>query len=300
MSTYLVTGGAGFIGSYLVDKLIELKHEVIVLDNLSTGKIQNINPECQFVKGDINDSAILKILFAKVDFCYHLAATASVQKSIDNWLECHNNNLTGTINVFSEAAKNNVPVVYASSAAIYGTTAVIPINENTNIEPESPYGLDKYCCELQAKMFAKVYGLHTLGLRFFNVYGKRQDPHSPYSGVISIFIDRIKNNLPIEIFGDGKQQRDFVFVDDIVKALISAEYHVSTKADALNVCTGRGVFINELAEILFKLSNNPSNIKYYPAKVGDIYKSIGNPQKMLDLLGFKANINIEEGVSKLL
>jgi UDP-glucose 4-epimerase len=300
MSRYLITGGAGFIGSHLADYLIAQNHEVIVFDDLSSGKRSNINVECQFIEGCITDTELLNSVFDKVDLCYHLAAIPSVQKSIDDWLECHKINLGGSVNIFNEAAKRDVPVIYASSAAIYGNSEIMPISEASNIDPKSPYGVDKYCCELQAKLFADIHGLKNVGLRFFNVYGPRQDPKSPYSGVISIFADKINNNMPIEVFGDGGQERDFIFVADVVKALIAAGKNASTKAQVYNVCTGDTISINELINTFFILLNKEVVVNYYDAREGDIYQSLGDPSKAKKELDFSSDISVQEGLKSIL
>lgn len=287
MSRYLITGGAGFIGSHLADALINKGHQVTILDDLSSGKEKNINSACRFIKGNVSDQGAVKKAFEEVDFCYHMAAIASVQKSVSHWLDSHNVNLTGTINIFLEAATRNVPVVYASSAAIYGDPEDLPIAENSLVNPTSPYGLDKYACELQAKLFAKIHNLKTIGLRFFNVYGTRQDPHSPYSGVISIFLERITNNQPLNVYGDGSQERDFVFIEDVINILVKAEGFVSLEAKTYNVCTGEGVSINKLIEVLFTALNKKVPINYLPVRKGDIYKSIGKNQKIFAEMNYK-------------
>jgi len=299
MSTYLVTGGAGFIGSHLADKIIENGSNVIILDNFSDGKKANVNPKCELVEGSILDRNLLKDIFKKVDFCYHLAATASVQKSISSWPEAHANNLTGTINIFSEAAERDIPVIYASSAAIYGTPTTTPISEDDAKEATSPYGLDKYCCEKQAMLFGKLKNLRSIGLRFFNVYGKRQDPSSPYSGVISIFLDKIQNGETITIYGDGQQERDFIFIDDVVKALLASQNFVSIESDIYNVCTGTSTTINDLLATIAGILNKKPSIEYLPTREGDIYRSIGNPSK-LKKLNISDFVDIREGLRKII
>ena len=284
MSTYLVTGGAGFIGSHLVDRLILEGNKVIVLDDISDGKEANLNPEAEFIQGTILDSALLENIFAQIDFCYHLAATASVHKSISDWEKVHTNNLTGSIAIFNAASSADVPVIYASSAAVYGVPAKTPIAENDPTNPTSPYGLDKLCAEKQAKLFGDIHGLKSLGLRFFNVYGSRQDPSSPYSGVISIFVDRISKNMPVKIYGDGGQERDFIHVEDVVEALMQSREYASIESDIYNVCTGSAITINELAKIISEILGKKAEILHEPAREGDIYKSIGNASKIRNIL----------------
>ena len=297
MSKYLVTGGAGFLGSHLVDYLIKQNHEVVVLDDLSSGKKENINNSCEFMHGCITDSTLVRSIFNKnIDFCYHLAAVASVQDSINDWLKCHNTNLAGTVNVFNEAAKKGVPVIYASSSAIYGNCKTLPISENSYIKPETPYGLDKYCCELQADMFYKIYGLRSIGLRFFNIYGKRQAYNSAYSGVVSIFLNKLNNNQTITVFGDGKQERDFIFVKDAIRALHLAKDYVSVKNGTYNVCTGHSVSINQLIDIMSNILDVEATVNYLPSRKGDIYKSLGNSTNALEELNFQSKTRVLEGL----
>ena len=286
MSSYLITGGAGFIGSHLVDYLINQGHQVLVIDDLSSGAKDNLNKNCKFIKGSATDPNLLASAMEGIDFCYHLAAISSVQRSIEEWTLSHSVNLQGTINVFLEAAKRNIPVIYASSAAVYGNPDALPIKENGLIKPLSPYGLDKYCSELQAKLFANIHGLKNLGLRFFNVYGSRQDPASPYSGVISIFINKITNEKPLNVYGDGTQERDFVFISDIINVLIKAQDFVSLESKVYNVCTGVGLSINNLIRILFETFGRTVPVNYLPAKNGDIYKSIGDNRKITNEMGY--------------
>lgn len=296
----LITGGAGFIGSHLADALLMQGHNVTILDDLSSGKVENISKKCQLVVGDINDTSLLETIFDKIDCCYHLAAIPSVQKSEQSWLHCHKVNLTGTINVFLQASQRKIPVIYASSAAVYGNSADLPLSEYTKGTLISPYGVDKYSCELQAKVFSHVHGLKTIGLRFFNVYGSRQDPNSPYSGVISIFIDNINNGKPLLVFGDGSQERDFIFIDDVVEALTKAKDHLSDQPKIYNVCTGRGVQINSLIENLFAATDKKLPVNYLARRDGDIYKSIGNPWQAKDKIGFEAQVPLLDGLKSLI
>lgn len=296
----LVTGGAGFIGSHLVESLLLNGDNVIVLDNLSSGNTKNVPDKCNFILGDINDTELLAKLFEKIDLCYHLAAIPSVQKSIQAWVACHNVNAVGTINIFLESRVRSVPVIYASSAAVYGDTKTLPLSETSSINPRSPYGLDKYYCELQAKVFANTQGIKTLGLRFFNVYGSRQDPYSSYSGVISIFMERIKCGKAIDVFGDGYQERDFIFIDDVIRALVLAKDHVSSEAKVYNICTGLGCSVNFLIHNLFDIFGKAVVINYLNPRLEDVYKSIGNPQEAKKELGFKASYSLKTGLRELI
>jgi UDP-glucose 4-epimerase len=301
MSSYLVTGGAGFIGSHLANRLINLGHKVTILDDLSSGKKSNVNQSANFIQGSITDTSALEAAFKDIDFCYHLAAIASVQESIEKWSECNRINLGGSINIFEMASRKNIPVIYASSAAVYGNPESLPIKEDSIILPLSPYGFDKYSVEEHAKLFTHLKGLQTIGLRLFNVYGSGQDPNSQYSGVISIFIDKILNNEKPQIYGDGSGERDFIYIDDVIGALLAASGAITLyNGQVFNVCTGTGVSINRLISIIYKILNKEPAVDYLSVKTGDIYKSVGSPAKLQSLLGFKANIDIETGLKDLL
>lgn len=300
MSTYLITGGAGFIGSHLANRLIAEGHSVTILDLSGASKIENVNKNAKFINGSITDPDLLNKAFENIDICYHLAAVASVQKSIDHWHESHMVNLGATVAIFEIAAKKNIPVIYASSAACYGLPKSIPVSEDDICSPMSPYGFDKYSTEIQANLFAKIKGLKSVGLRFFNVYGPGQDPKSPYSGVISIFIDRILSGNSLEVFGDGSQERDFIYVDDVVNALIKANNKdVLENSTALNVCSGKGTSLNDIILILFDILANKVDVKYLPSRPGDIYKSIGDASKAQELIDFVALISIKDGLQRL-
>lgn len=295
---YLVTGGAGFIGSHLVEELINQGHEVVVLDNLSYGKKENLPQNCTFINADILDSQAVKQAFDNIDGCFHLAAIASVQQSIKDWVNTHKVNLTGTINVFEQAAKKGSPVVYASSAAVYGNLDNKILSEDLLPQPISGYAADKYACELQAKAFGEILSLPSFGLRYFNVYGTRQLPDSAYSGVISIFLNKIKNKQPITIYGSGNQTRDFIYVKDVVNFTIKAMNHASSNAPIANVCTGVGTSINELAQILFSLLGE-IDVEHLPAKKGDAIISLGSPLKSYELLNIKNSTSLADGLKTL-
>lgn len=283
MAKYLVTGGCGFIGSHLCDALLEQGHDVVVLDNLSTGKRSNLHPAAKLYIGDINDTLLVNQLMSQVDGCYHLAAVASVVRANEAWKECHNVNQSGTVNLFECSArqKQKVPVVYASSAAVYGDNASMPLSEESQLRPLTAYGVDKLSCELQAQVAGRIHNVPTLGFRFFNVFGPRQDPSSPYSGVISIFSDRIRQRQGITIFGDGSQTRDFVYVKDVVAYLCLAMDKASVRAPVFNICTGRSNTIRDLARTLFSIVGYEVNITFAGKKAGDIQVSLGDPKRLM-------------------
>jgi UDP-glucose 4-epimerase len=302
MARYLVTGGAGFVGSHLVESLQDQGHRVRVLDDLSSGSRVNLPSDIDLVVADVTDPEALAAAFDGIDGCFHLAAIASVERSHRGWLRTHQVNLTGTINVFDQAARRTrqrrtVPVVYASSAAVYGDCRSVPIGEDTPAIPLSAYGADKLACELHARIAGAIHGVPTTGLRFFNLYGPRQDPRSPYSGVISIFADRLLRGEPVEIFGDGDQVRDFTYVGDAVAALNRALATASTASPVVNVCTGRGTSVRSLAETLASLCDTRLVTHRRPARPGDIAKSIGDPRRAAEQLGATADTGLAAGLT---
>lgn len=263
---FLITGGAGFIGSHLTEALLARGDDVLVLDDLSTGKRENVPEGAELMIGDITHHASVIEIMAEVDACFHLAAIASVERSRKDWARTHAVNLSGTIHVFDAAARfpQPKPVVYASSAAVYGDCQELPLAETAPAIPLSAYGADKLGCEQHGLVASQTHGVANTGLRFFNVYGPRQDPSSPYSGVISIFANRIPQDQEIFIYGDGEQTRDFIYVGDVVRHLIAAMERPGNRHDVLNVCTGQSVSILELANTIGELSGCPAKPVHEP------------------------------------
>jgi len=300
----LVTGGAGFIGSHLVDRLLARGHRVRVLDNLSTGRVDNLDPRAELVVGDVGDGAAVSAAMAGVGEVYHLAAVASVQRCNEAWSATHRVNQSGTVAVL-EAARSagRVPVVYASSAAIYGDTGGAVAREDLAPNPMTAYGADKLGSELHARIGSRIHGIPTLGLRFFNVYGPRQDASSPYSGVISIFARRIAEGAPIVLHGDGGQTRDFVHVSDVVAHLAAAmeRLHADPAAAGLvlNVCTGRAMSVRDLALLLGRLRGTVPALLHAEARAGDIRHSCGCPRTAAARLGLRAEIAPDQGLATL-
>jgi UDP-glucose 4-epimerase len=303
---FLVTGGAGFIGSHLVEALLAAGHGVVVLDDLSTGKRANLPREVAFHHASITDPQAVRAALAGADGCFHLAAIASVQRAAEDWLGTNRVNLVGTIALLDAARARRLPVVYASSAAVYGDCPIQPIGEDAPTRPLSAYGADKLGCELHAAVATGVHGVPTTGLRFFNVFGPRQDPTSPYSGVISIFAAQFRRGTAVSVFGDGGQTRDFVFVADVVAALLAAMARlraggaVANQADVFNVCTGQATSVLGLARTIAELCGLTPELRHGPAREGDIRHSVGNPAAARVGLGFVAETSLRAGLAQVL
>jgi UDP-glucose 4-epimerase len=303
MRRYLVTGGCGFIGSHLVDRLVARGAAVRVLDDLSTGTTAFLPERVELLEGSCADRQLVREATRDIDGCFHLAAVASVPRCNQAWLDSHHVNLSATVTLFelASAGDRQFPVVYASSAAVYGDRQEVPLAEHLPIRPCSPYGADKAACELHARAGASVRGLAAVGLRFFNVYGPRQNPDSPYSGVISAFAGRIGRGEPLTVHGDGGQTRDFVFVGDVVQALVGAMRRLETAggraaAEVYNVCSGQATSIGTLAERLMALSSTPVPVAHGPPRAGDIRHSVGAPDALLCAIGLRPATPLDEGL----
>jgi len=301
MAKYLVTGGCGFIGSHLSERLIAAGHEVLVLDNLSTGKTENLPPGAKLLIGDVADPKAVLAAMAGASGCFHLAAVASVQRGNEDWLGTHHTNLSGTIAILDAARHyGRLPVVYASSAAVYGDNTDLPLREAAPPRPLSAYGADKLGCELHARIGSRVHGVPTTGFRFFNVFGPRQDPHSPYSGVVSIFINRLLSDRPLTIFGDGLQSRDFIYVGNVVDHLVAAMRSPAGTDRVFNACTGRATTLLRLIEILGELIGVTPRITHRLANPGDIRYSLGSPEHCVRELGVRAKTSLSQGLATTL
>lgn len=304
MSRFLVTGGCGFIGSHLVDALLARGDSVRVLDDLSTGKRENLPAGVEIIVGDVADAARMRESMAGMDGCFHLAAIASVQRSVEDWLGAHRANLTGAISAFDAArqakAGKPIPVVYASSAAVYGDNPNMPLTEEAATRPLTAYGADKLGCELHGRVAHHVHGVPNTGLRFFNVFGPRQDPASPYSGVIAIFARRIGDGMPITIHGDGRQVRDFIYVGDVVRHLLAAMDRHPPASRVFNVCTGRSTNLLDLAAAIGRVSKRTPDISHGAERPGDIRVSIGDPSAAIAALHVRAETAFEAGLAATL
>lgn len=304
MTAFLVTGGCGFIGSHLCEALLARGDRVRVLDDLSSGYLANLPEGVEFRRGDIADPAAAGAALDGMQGCFHLAAIASVERGVRDWLGAHRVNLTGTITLLDAIRRRfgerPVPFVYASSAAVYGDCATLPIAEGVEKRPLSGYGADKYACELQAFVASRSFGIPTAGLRFFNVYGPRQDPKSPYSGVISIFCDRIRRGEEVTVFGDGEQTRDFVHVSDVVAALVAAMDRKPADGPVFNVCTGHPTSVLDLARTVAGLCGRQPGIRFRPGRAGEIRHSIGSPDLARAALGLGRAVSLQAGLGGVL
>jgi UDP-glucose 4-epimerase len=302
MAKWLVTGGCGFIGSHLVEALLARGDSVRILDNLSTGKRENAPAAAELMIGDVTDYAAVGRAMGDADGCFHLAAVVSVAETAERWIESHRVNQTGTITLFEAIRRSGRvrPLVYASSAAVYGDSPDLPLSEDGETTAISPYGADKRGSELHARAGWAVHRVPSAGLRFFNVYGPRQDPRSPYAGVIAIFADRLAAGLPITVYGDGQQLRDFIYVGDVVRYLLAAMDRAGAGAEVFNVCTGRGTTVLELARLIGEILGRRPEITHRPQRAGDIRLSIGAPERAIGALGFAATTALADGLRRTL
>ena len=297
----LVTGAAGFIGSNLTIELVNLGANVIGFDNLFNGRIENIeeiieNKSFKFIKGDIRDFNFLLEIFEGIDIIYHVAAFTSVPQSVLMPETCNDVNVNGTLNVLNAARKKDIEkIIYSSSSSVYGDTPTLPKKEDMPRHPISPYGASKLACEGYMQAFHKIYGLRTLSLRYFNVFGPRQKD-SPYSGVIAIWLGRLLNNKDLIIFGNGEQSRDFTYVKDVVQAnLIAAEQGIS--GEIINIGAGAPITLSNLAKLMLKLTKKEKlNISYTDTRPGDILHSYADISKAKELFNFQPKFNQEEGL----
>ena len=297
--TILVTGGAGFIGSHLAASLTP-DNDVLVLDDLSAGNRSAVPEDATFIEGDVRDADTLAAATEDVDCIFHQAAMVSVARSTEAPRESHTNNATATLEVLERAREIDARVVLASSAAIYGTPESVPLEESEPKTPTSPYGLDKLATDHYARLYHELYGLETVALRYFNAYGPGQQP-GDYAGVISVFVDRALDGEPIVVDGDGEQTRDFVFVEDIVRANRLAAT-TDAVGGAYNVATGRAISIRELAqlvqELTRELTHTESEIVHDDPRPGDIRHSTGSIEKARTDLGYEPTVDFRTGLER--
>jgi nucleoside-diphosphate-sugar epimerase len=299
---YLVTGGAGFIGSNTVDELVRRGHGVVVLDDLSSGKEDNlaeVRSKITFMKGSITDIEVVQKAMVQADYVIHLAARTSVPRSVKDPVDTNRINVDGTLNVLVAARDNKVKrVVFAASSSAYGDTPTLPKSEDMQPVPISPYGVSKYVGELYAQTFGRCYGLENVCLRYFNIFGPRQDPDSPYSGVLSRFSAAFLDSTPPVVYGDGEQTRDFTYVDNAVLANILACEAPSASGRSFNVGTGHAVSLNQVLQMLQKSSGKPLETKYEPCREGDIRDSLADIRLAKEFLGYEPTVLFDEGLER--
>lgn len=302
---FLVTGGAGFIGSNIVEKLLNLGYFVRILDNFSTGKRKNIepflnNPNFELIQGDIRITFDCYKACKGINYVLHQAALGSVPRSIEDPKTTNDVNITGTLNMLIASRDNKVKrFVYASSSSVYGDNNNLPKVENVIGKPLSPYAITKVNNELYSKNFHELYNLPTIGLRYFNVYGKNQDPNSVYAAVIPIFISKLLNNETLVIYGDGEQSRDFTFIENIVNANLKACLaNEKALGEVFNIAYGGQITINELYNKISNLLNKNIKPKYECSRKGDVRHSFANIEKAKNLLNYNPQYTIDEGLKK--
>jgi len=296
----LVTGGAGFIGSHLVDSLVSAGCKVAVLDNLSSGNYANLKHlegKFAFYRDDIRNQRAISTAAEGCEVIFHLAAIVSVPQTIEDPVESDAVNDTGTLLVLDTARRKKARrVIFSGSCAVYGDDRRLPKQEDMNPKPQSPYAVQKLAGEYYARVYYELYGLEAVALRYFNVYGPRQDPLSPYSGVISIFMAKALHNEPAVIYGDGNQSRDFIYVQDVVRANLLAAAAKGVGGRVMNIGTGRSVVIKQLWKSICALSGQNLEPEYAPKRPGDIVKSVAGIGSAKALLGFEPEISFEKGL----
>jgi nucleoside-diphosphate-sugar epimerase len=299
---YVVTGGAGFIGSNTVDELVKRGHSVVVLDDLSAGKEENlaeVRNKITFIKGSITDIEIVRKAMHEADYVLHLAARTSVPRSVKDPIESNRINIDGTLNVLVAARDAKVKrIVFAASSSAYGETPTLPKVETMQPAPISPYGVTKFVGELYLQTFGRCYGLENVSLRYFNVFGPRQDPSSPYSGVLAKFCNAALEQTQPLIFGDGEQTRDFTYVENAVQANLLAFEAPNVSGKVFNVGVSGRVSLNEVVDLLSKISGHRMDAKHDPPREGDIRDSQADITQARNLLGYDPRVDFEEGLRR--
>jgi nucleoside-diphosphate-sugar epimerase len=301
MAHYLVTGGAGFIGSHLSEELVRRGHRVRVADSLITGKRGNLAhiSGVDFLEGDLADLEVARRAVEGCDFVLHQAAIPSVPRSVKDPLTSNRANVDGTLNVLLASRDAGVKrLVFAASSSAYGDTPTLPKHEQMPTNPLSPYALQKVIGEEYLRMFTRLYGLETVAIRYFNVFGPRQDPTSPYSGVISVFATALLENRPPTIFGDGTQTRDFTYVANVVDGVLRACQAPGASGEVINVATGGRISLNQLFEEMRKMVGGTVSPIYAEGRKGDVHDSQADITKARELLGYEPIVSFEEGLKK--
>ncbi len=299
MAKYLVTGGAGFIGSHLVEELLRRGESVRVADNFYSGLRENVFPGVELVEGDLSDPVIAAIAVKNVDYVLHQAAIPSVGKSVLDPMTSHRANVDATLNVLLAARDNKVKrLVFAGSSSEYGESPTLPKHEAMPVAPKSPYALQKVVGEEYCRLFTELYGLETVSIRYFNVFGPRQQPNSPYSGVISLFIQALSTGQSPIVLGDGLQTRDFTYISNVVDGVLKACTAPQASGEAINVATGGRISLLELLDTLNKIMKTSIKPTFGPARDGDVRDSQASIEKAKRLLGFTPSVDFEEGLRR--
>jgi len=305
---YLVTGAAGFIGSHIAQTLLERGDSVRILDNFSTGKRENIEvltrqfgpDQLEVQEGDVRNASDVREVVAGVDIIFHEAAFVSVAQSMEEPQNCFDINLTGTSLLFDAARKAGVRrAVVASSAAVYGESEAMPLVEESLAQQKSPYAVSKRVNEMYAELFTNEFGFQVVALRYFNVYGPRQRPDSMYAAAVPIFAHRLLDSKPITVYGDGGQSRDLINVRDVVRANLIASEHPDAAGKIFNVCTGVETKLLDLLDVLYEMFPNAPKHEFAPPRPGDLYRSVGSKQKAKDVMGFEAQVSLEDGLKEV-
>ena len=304
MAAVLVTGGAGFIGSNLTEALLKQRHRVRILDNFSTGKRENLvfgkkYPDLEVIDGDIRDLHICQTAMKGTEYVFHQAAFPSVQRSVEDPLTSHSVNAGGTLNILLTARDAGVKrLIYASSSSIYGDTPTLPKREEMPPNPLSPYALQKFIGEQYCQLFFKLYGFETVSLRYFNIFGPKQDPNSIYSAVIPRFIDALLQGRPPIVYGDGEQSRDFTYIDNVVQANLLAMSAGKAQGEVVNIACGERTSLNQLLDFLRGILSREVVPIYQDARKGDVKHSLADIQKGKELLNYVPKVEIETGLRK--
>lgn len=299
---YVVTGGAGFIGSNTVEELVRRGHSVVVLDDLSSGKEENlaeVRNKITFIKGSISDIENVRKAMHEAEFVLHLAARTSVPRSVKDPIETNRANVDGTLNVLVAARDAKVKrIVFAASSSAYGETPTLPKVETMQPQPISPYGVSKFVGELYAQTFGRCYGIENVSLRYFNIFGPRQDPGSPYSGVLAKFCLAFLDDTQPVIFGDGEQTRDFTFVENAVQANLLACEAPNVSGKVFNIGTGDRFSLNQTVQLLMNISGKQLEVKYDPPREGDIRDSLADITQARQFLGYDPQVRFDEGLRR--
>jgi UDP-glucose 4-epimerase len=304
---YLVTGGAGFIGSHIVHTLLEQGSSVRVLDNFSTGKRENLEGltrqingnQLEVFEGDLRDASRVEEAVRGIEVIFHEAAFVSVPQSMEEPQTCFDVNITGTSLLFDAARRAGVRrAVVASSAAVYGDSNALPLIEETPLQPRSPYAVSKRVDEMYAELFTGSFGFEVVALRYFNVYGPRQRPDSMYAAAVPIFARRLLDNKSVTVFGDGGQTRDLINVHDVVRANLVASEHPDAAGKVFNICTGVETRLLDLLDIMDELFPDAPEPEFAAPRAGDIYRSVGSPRKAADVMSFRAQVSLADGLKE--